>query len=215
MKKKITLLLLSVNLIVYCFAQPGKQDSSFGETGVLIKQSFEVIYGFIDMSVLKNDNILVCSWYYRASEFNRGIIVLDRYLPNGAVDSSFGNNGTIELPSKLQPKSIAVQKDGKIVVTGDYDYYRLGILRFMPDGQIDSSFAINGLYIDNNLYRQYASDIAVQPDGKIVVSGYYEFDPDRGIIYPTLTRLNEDGTLDDSFGEKGKGIYKNSVLSMK
>src|SRR5262249_740747 len=44
------------------------------------------------------------------------------YLPNGAVDRDFGNNGktTFDVPGKAETiRDIAIQADGKIVAVGD------------------------------------------------------------------------------------------------
>lgn len=69
-------------------------------------------------------------------------------------------------------------------------------------GVLDSSFGTNGKALVEVGTQVYASAIAIQPDGKIIVAGY--------AVHPTtledvvLIRLNTGGTLDQSFGTGGK-----------
>jgi uncharacterized delta-60 repeat protein len=85
------------------------------------------------------------------SGFALSELLLVRYLPNGAPDSSFGLHGIliIDYPHLAELKNIwaiAVQPDGKIVITG----YSSGgfnsrfIARRLPDGTKDESFGNNG-----------------------------------------------------------------------
>ncbi|WP_407933266.1 delta-60 repeat domain-containing protein [Aequorivita sinensis] len=58
-------------------------------------------------------------------------------------------------------------------------------------------------------YRQYeiiATDVALQADGKIVISGY-TWDNITGDIF--ALRLNTDGTFDNSFGSNGVALVEN------
>lgn len=79
-----------------------------------------------------------------------------------------------------------------------------------PTGQLDPAFAGDGrrtLDFNNSDFEQ-AEDVAVQPDGKIVIvgnSGYVSGDagtPARPNA-PTVVRLNADGNLDPTFGGSG------------
>src|SRR6187399_2964193 len=47
----------------------------------------------------------------------------------------------------------------------------------------------------------------VQPDGKILVGGYFEFV--NGVPLRGIARLNSDGTRDTSFNPVGTGTYGN------
>ena len=66
-------------------------------------------------------------------------LVLTRYLTNGETDSSFGEQGTIvanvvngERIPNHPPADLALQKDGAIVITGNYDLLFL-TARFLPN----------------------------------------------------------------------------------
>lgn len=52
----------------------------------------------------------------------------------------------------------------------------------------------------------YGYGVAVQPNGKIVVVG--EVDPASEVSNPAVIRLNPNGTLDKTFGDKGRKVLK-------
>lgn len=97
-----------------------------------------------------------------------------------------------------QVRAIAVQPDGKIVVAGyiifgtNNSTYQGRLARFNTDGSVDSSF--QSLPFPND---GIINDIALQPDGKILVGG--NFSNFNGSTIYRLLRLNADGSLDSSF----------------
>ena len=66
------------------------------------------------------------------------------------------------------------------------------MLRYNTDGSLDPSFDGDGKVLTDIGGHDRASDLALQPDGKIVAAG-------EG----ALARYNGDGTLDTSFGGDG------------
>ena len=134
---------------------------------------------------------------------------LARYNADGTLDSSFGAGGKVVtdvLGGRDWLFAIAIQRDGKIVVCGHSrprgpGQHDLSIVRYNPDGSLDSSFDTDGKLTtavapDSD---EVASGIAVQPDGKIVVSGWTFSTPPRAII----ARYSANGSLDDSFDGDG------------
>ena len=70
---------------------------------------------------------------------------VSRYLEDGALDPSFGGDGTVttELGSFAGANDVLVQTDGRIVAVGaagDDDHGGLGAVRYLPDGALDPSF---------------------------------------------------------------------------
>jgi uncharacterized delta-60 repeat protein len=125
----------------------------------------------------------------------------------GNPDWSFGNGGKLTIGfdnhgvNDDYARAIAVYPDGRFIVAGTAHIYtdEFAVMRFKADGTRDNSFGTNGVVIANNGFfhdRAYAA--AIQPDGKIVVSGY-AFGDDFFTI-----RLNPNGSLDPSFGWGGK-----------
>jgi uncharacterized delta-60 repeat protein len=133
--------------------------------------------------------------------------VLSRYNPDGSLDAGFGDHG-IAL-SQIDGGAllgVAVQADGKIVAVGTTNLFvdppSLSdgvVIGFNADGSLDTGFGNGGARISFRGYRTYAyaSAIALQPDGKIVVDGGDSPYTDTAVI--NLGRLNPDGSNDNSF----------------
>jgi len=131
-----------------------------------------------------------------------------RYNSNGTLDSSFGTNGTVTTFFGTDPffsyafaGSLAIQRDGKIIVAGfaQFDNYEFALARYNSDGTLDPTFGKGGRV--DTAFSDYDGAFAVtlQPDGKIVAAGWSNFD--FGLV-----RYNSDGTLDGSFGAGGNVI---------
>ncbi|MGB7202687.1 MAG: FG-GAP-like repeat-containing protein [Pyrinomonadaceae bacterium] len=78
-------------------------------------------------------------------------------------------------------------------------------------GDLDKTFDADGKTTTSIGVYDEARDVAIQPDGKIVVVGFY----DDGIVgLPdldlSLTRFNADGSLDTTFGTGGKVVLLES-----
>ncbi len=114
-----------------------------------------------------------------------------RLNTDGTLDTSF-NPGT---GANQNVYSVAVQPDGKILIGGRFTEFsgtsRIRIARLNTDGTLDTSFNPSA-GANQNVYS-----VAVQPDGKILISGNFtEYD---GTSRIRIARLNADGTLDTSF----------------
>jgi uncharacterized delta-60 repeat protein len=132
-----------------------------------------------------------------------------KLLPNGTANSAFGNNGRASVPDLPYGSldmdtfghAIGTQPDGDVVVGGsidngaeDEDFVVFG---FTPDGQLDSSFGVNGM---SRIYTGPGNDVLealfVQPDGKMLLGGYNS----KSF---SVVRLNPDGSIDSTFGNSG------------
>jgi uncharacterized delta-60 repeat protein len=116
----------------------------------------------------------------------------------GAIDLSFNANDQglgIGDGANNWIFSVANQSDGKIIIGGQFTSYngtrRNCIARLNNNGTIDSSFnpgtGANGL-----IYS-----IAIQSNGKIIIGGM--FNSYNGISCQSVARLNNDGSLDQTF----------------
>lgn len=149
-----------------------------------------------------------------------------RFLENGALDLTFGEAGLSYHSAEGAGVAIsmAVQTDGKILVTGDNGHDKRTLVRYLADGSPDPIFGENGVltwgtpmqfppqwYLewggDTLGMRPIAQKILLQPDGKILVA--VEESVFDSILYfgwvrqVALYRMAEDGTLDATFGENG------------
>ncbi|MDQ3063634.1 MAG: delta-60 repeat domain-containing protein, partial [Acidobacteriota bacterium] len=101
-----------------------------------------------------------------------------------------------------------VQPDGKIIVGGSFSGVsgapRNSLARINADGSLDATFNPGGAGPNASIYA-----LALQPDGKILIGG-------NGALYNgayrgTITRLNADGTPDETFnpdGDSADGIVE-------
>ena len=126
----------------------------------------------------------------------------------GALDATFGSGGkvlTSMASSGGRVGGLAVQSDGKLLVAGgahNGSNYDFALLRYQPNGSLDSSFGNVGRVltpIGNS--QDFGRGVAVQQDGKIVVVGDANNGADNDLA---LVRYQADGNLDPSFGNGGK-----------
>ncbi len=133
----------------------------------------------------------------------------------GTLDTDFADAGIAEAPSYGCGKAVAVQSDGKILVAGPKSIGFNGwfVARYHDDGTLDlpddrdpvglGSTGDVELFATDYQAKE-ATALLVQPDQKIVVAGWSDFDRagsvDSDIV---VTRLNPDGTPDLAFGSNG------------
>src|SRR5262249_45212120 len=127
--------------------------------------------------------------------------------PLELLDSSFGVGGRVTTAigaSNDQASSTVTQPDGKVVVAG-YSAGDFALVRYNPDGSLDTTFDSAGR--DGKVTTSFggfddgAYGVALQSDGKIVVAGFYN----NGSNYDfAVARYNSDGSLDTTFGSGGK-----------
>ena len=141
-----------------------------------------------------------------------GNLAAARYLANGSLDTTFDGDGKLTLALLTSARSAAIQPDGKILIAGSRfsgANRHFGIARINPNGSADIGFGSGGAVItpvSNGTYE--VQSVAIQPDGKIVASGYGEefvLESDFALV-----RYHPNGSLDGSYG-KG-GIVRFNIL---
>jgi uncharacterized delta-60 repeat protein len=176
-------------------AAPGDLDPSFG-LGGLVLSDFGGGYRSGDLALHSDGKIIVvgeqdADW------------AVTRFNENGSLDVSFSGDGkwTRAADSDDTASAVAVQPDGKIVVAGlvDLDF---GLTRLNPDGTPDVTFAGGGVAASDFDVEDYPWDLAIQPDGKIVVVGLARDPGGRDDL--AIARFNADGSADSSFSGDGK-----------
>ena len=101
-----------------------------------------------------------------------------RLRADGRLDRSFGRRGVVRVTtgSRLIGHAIAIQRNRKIVLAGDYNVpasgeARLAVVRFRPDGRLDRSFGHRGFLRRDFGVEAVAYAALAQPDGRVVVAG--------------------------------------------
>jgi len=186
----------------------GTRDEMFGDNGVFIlnESADKDSYGFA--LVLKEDeNPIITGGMIVPGQDNSSIITV-RLLPDGSRDESFGNDGRAIYQGRAGGPDygnwISIMSDTKILVTGvETDRggsYDIVVLRYNPDGTVDTTFGDDGVVIYHGPGYDYAWGQTVQSDGKVIIAGTSEI---NHIMTPILIRYDRNGKPDPSFGENG------------
>ncbi len=191
----------------------GVVDHSFANQGMLF---IPYAYGLTGSFEVQADGKLVM-----AGGSNNKFRIM-RFLADGSPDVSFNESGfnetfiNNETGFRNYGDRIKIQPDQKIIMSGmvNHNYgpccnnyhFDLGIVRYLPDGNIDSSFGNNGIFITNFNLDNRVSGVAFQADQKILLSGTTgnNLVPEGDYF---LMRLFSNGNFDSSFGVDGKMTY--------
>ena len=176
----------------------GSVDTSFGGGDGEIETDFTDIYG---VAVQGDGRIVVVG--HKDNAFR-----VARYTTGGQLDTSFSGDGITSRGFGGQggfdaAYGVAIQPDGKIVVVGGGTTARrpadtgIAIVRYNANGTIDTSFDNDGYSVEQlSIAHDWANDVDIAPDGKIVVSGISGMDG-------RVLRYNRNGSLDTTFSGDG------------
>jgi len=206
-------------IAVLRYKASGILDNSFGGGDGIVTTPFDGGNASGEDVLIQPDGKIVVGGYAKINGFEDFTVV--RYKSDGTLDHSFSGDGIAIASFTNQDdraNCIALQPDGKIVLAGVAGSFpgadtEMAIARFTSYGILDASYG-NGdglvkIHVTDN--PDYATDIALQTDGKMLVSGHSRHDAPGGSPYHfTLARLTAGGTPDPDFGG-GDGF---SILSV-
>lgn len=192
---------LAQNIIIRRYNSDGTVDTSFGNNGIA--------------SVPDSINISGNDAYLEAYFEPDGQLLfladtgsdleLFRYNPDGSIDASFGDNGTVVIDigsndnigvyDSYNPPygtyaffggSLHLDEQGRILVSGysnfldsDETYF---VTRYLSDGSLDMSFGDDGV-IETSLFKNtnniLTTTFSLQPNGNILLSGSTQPDPNN------------------------------------
>jgi uncharacterized delta-60 repeat protein/CSLREA domain-containing protein len=198
------------DFVLVRYNEDGSLDTTFDSDGI-VTTDFGSSNDDKAMDVaIQNDGKIVAAGYSHDVNTANTFFALARYNPDSSLDASFGNNGKVV--TDIQPgndiaTSAVLQPDGRIVVVGSTSAYsfagfaRLAVVRYMPDGSLDTSFGVNGVILmdvsqDSSKDYELGGTVFVQPDGRILVAV-------RSFAQSELVRFNSNGSLDKSFNTDG------------
>jgi uncharacterized delta-60 repeat protein len=121
----------------------------------------------------------------------------------GDLDRTFSTDGKVitNVPGAGGAAAVAIQADGKIVVAGGAAG-NFAVARYNRDGTLDTSFGGDGIVTtDLGGPDDFASAVAIQADGRIVVAGSAGGSTNHEVA---LARYNTNGTLDTTFSGNGR-----------
>ncbi|MBS1793428.1 MAG: VCBS repeat-containing protein [Acidobacteria bacterium] len=181
----------------------GTLDTSFDTDGKVTVAVTNGVDTLNAAAIQANDRIILAG-------SSNGDFCLVRLLGTGALDTNFDTDGIVTTDfngSDDVANAITIQPDGRSVVCGaagqsatERDF---GCARYNTNGALNLSFDTDGkatASVSTGTNDQ-AYDIAVQPDGKLVVAGAAA---PVGGLDAAVVRFNSDGSLDTSFDTDGK-----------
>lgn len=167
-----------------------------------IDSTFNAVSGFAtttpakDMALQSDGKIIAVGDFVYFNMVARNRII--RINANGTYDATF----SIGAGANNLVNGVAIQPDGKIIIVGKFSSYRgvakNCIARINTNGTVDNTFNAG----TGSPFPSYLSSVAVQPDGKIIITG--DFHTFSGFTKHMIARLNPDGSIDNTF-DAGSG----------
>jgi uncharacterized delta-60 repeat protein len=201
------------------FLPNGDFDPDFGTDGIFIFElDFEAI---IYKCIVDSEGRIVLAG--ATTDYNGYRLLILRLNSDGTLDDSFGDGGVVAQQVSTAPQfaedfafGLNIDSNDNILISGtsdSEDYIKMPIVvRFNSDGDLDTNFGVNGVAtIPVGEGSSSFNDIEIQEDGKIIAAGYFG----NTILWNVLllTRFNEDGSLDTTFGEDGIVKYSYSDVT--
>ncbi len=178
-------------------ATDGQADPTFNAGGSGTDDQVNVI-------AVQSDGKILIAGPFRGYNGNASVTdFLLRLNADGSVDPTF-NAGGSGLDSTLG--AIAIQPDGKILIGGAFTSYNGDaaasdkVMRLNADGTRDQTFNAGGAGADGNVFA-----LAIQPDGKILIAGFFTAYNGDASASDRIMRLNADGSRDAGFNPGGSG----------
>jgi uncharacterized delta-60 repeat protein len=189
--------------------------STANSTDTLVGGAYDVTIQKVTVGGIVQEKLVAVGIRPRLDIVNRDIAVL-RFNPDGSLDSSFGGGGKVFTNFtgySDQAKAVAIDANNNIVIAGhtltdSTNGQMFALVRYTENGQLDASFGSGGKVTAGVVgYRSslIGHGLAIQPDGRIVASGYVETSDYAYADFAAL-RLNVDGTPDTTFGSAGTGV---------
>ncbi|MCX6879583.1 MAG: choice-of-anchor D domain-containing protein [Verrucomicrobia bacterium] len=181
-------------------AAPGDVDPTFGTGGIVVCN----LPVATSVAVQSDGKILVAGKEWNGNDWDFAVL---RFNADGTPDTSFSQDGKVTTFLGIgsdQALAVAVQGDGRILVAGQTHNglnFDVALVRYLANGDLDQAFSIFGIVVqDIGGYDDCGCGLAVQSDGKILVTGFASNGADDDVI---LLRFNADGSLDPVFANNG------------
>jgi len=164
----------------------GSLDTSFDDDGIVT-----IDFGrrdFAERLAIDSNGRIVVAGFTEAIDPNRDF-ALARLLPNGDLDPTFDGDGRVITPfgsGRDDCQAVALETNGKIVIAGisfsgaSLDF---ALARYNLDGSLDTTFDDDGkLTTTISSGDDYATGVAVDGGGRIVVGGISQFGPSSDFV---------------------------------
>ena len=161
--------------IVQRYRPNGELDDGFGGDGTVLTGFGRRFQSANALAIAPGGRIVVAG---SASNGTTSRSALARYLIDGRLDDTFGDDGRVTTdisPSAEQFTDVAITPDGRVVASG---WAELALVpafaaaRFTSDGRLDDTFDGDGIArVDVSGGADKSTASALQPDGKLIMVG--------------------------------------------
>ncbi len=187
----------------------GGLDTSFNGTGIVTTTFGNDAQGH-DVAIQSDGKIVVVGDVDMGACCTNWDIALVRYDTNGTLDGTFGAGGIVTTNFFVNDsefgRGMVIQPGGKILVGGSHNPaagFNFAAVRYNPSGALDPSFGTGG-FVTTDFFasNDTGEDIALQPDGKVLMTGWVR----NGAAWEFgVVRYTAGGVLDTTFDLDGKG----------
>lgn len=192
---------VNIDAVLVRLNTDGSYDTSFGGGDGIVTYDSGAADSIADVNVLPNGKIVMLG------DVSSDLVLL-QFDANGSFDNTFGGGDGILTTDVAggsdRAASMVIQNDGKWVVAA-YDLSDISVLRYNPDGSLDTSFGGGNGIVSTpvGVSSTAAKSVVVADDGSIFVAGRTDTGG-AGNDY-VLVKYDTNGDLDTSFGG-GDGI---------
>jgi uncharacterized delta-60 repeat protein len=171
--------------VIAAFRPDGSTDTTFGNDGLAGGDLGGKRLVASSLAVDASGRILMAG---------AGGDAIARFTAGGNFDPTFGEGGRLTVAASGYPGGgarLTVLRDGSVLALGP----GVAVFRLHPDGTLDRSFGGGGKATFERWMLERADDLAVQPDGRILVAGM-SHDGDQNFA---VVRLLPGGGIDPSW----------------
>lgn len=178
-------------------------DPDFGTNGQVLNSIPGTYQEAFDLELMADGRFVTVGRY---GPNGASLISATRYMTDGSLDSTYGSYGVATTTITGNDWSLcgALRPDGRVLVAGQTsittadDAY---VVRFNPDGSLDTGFADAGKYIFSQFNAGTINCMVMRTDGGVVVGGEVGLPTSPSNAF--IASLDANGTLDSTFGDNG------------
>ena len=211
----------SIQFALARYLPNGVLDPDFGRAGIVITDFAGGTDQARALAVQPDGKLVAAGFALKKGNFQFAVA---RYLPDGSLDPSFGEDGKVTTDfsgGDDQAFGLAFQPDGRLLVAGgaltgsaaplpletpvtprqEAPRGEFALARYLPDGTLDTSFDGDGRQTTAFSGAASATALLLEPAGNIVAAGFAA-EGDR--FHFALARYLPNGAADPSFSGDGK-----------
>lgn len=211
------------SIVLVQYKTNGTLDSTYGNNGIS-RIAGRFYPGTIRLDAANNAYVIGAETIINPKD----TLYIRKFSAAGAPVTGFGNNGVLRIPAAFNVWNDHEQfnffgrfellADGKMIVAGTSDSSATSsfrVCRLLSNGALDNSFASQGTITVPRNMRDICTGLAIQSDGKIILSGYYRtgeatFDTAR-ILAMRFGPPSKPNSIGSAAAPLNAGIYPNPV----